>query len=182
MAARFVFGGRTDKQLAEAMAANEGRMAAAFLGAANDIANEIRTKGRADIQAAGNFGARWSAGLDVSVDLPATKSFAAKIAVTHKIKYFSIFETGGPIVGKPLLWIPFSYTGLKISASKYAKAFGLFYVENKRGLPMLFSMKDRKPKYFGVSAVTLAKRFHISEISEQTAAKAQSFYNARMAG
>lgn len=180
MAARFVFGGRTEAELAEALAANEARMAAAFLGTANDIANEIRTKGRADIEAAGNFGSRWSAGLDVDVKM-VPKSFTASVKVTHRIKYFSIFETGGSIVGSPLLWIPFSYTGLKISPRKYAAAFGLFFVQSKRGLPMLFSMKDRKPKYFGVSAVSIQKRFHISEISEQAAAQAQSFYNARMA-
>ena len=41
----------------------------------------------------------------------------------------------------------------------------LFSVNRKvGGPPLLFSMRDRSPKYFGIPSVEIPKKFHISEI------------------
>ena len=76
----------------------------------------------------------------------------------------AVYETGGEIHGNPLLWIPISGTdaaGIKASAfgglasSKYPRANG--------GRPLLFSIADRQPKYFGIESVTVGKRLHLED-------------------
>jgi hypothetical protein len=167
-------------QLQNNLAATEIEMAQAINGAAHDIADTILVRGRADIKAAGNFGARWLEGLTADVEPKSGVSLNATITVSHAVSYFDVFQSGARIKGN-LLWIPFSYTRLRISARNYARVFGgLFYAKSKAGLPMLFSMKDRKPKYFGVSSVNIAKKFHTVEIGEEVAGKFDVFYSKRI--
>jgi hypothetical protein len=180
MAGGFTFKGTpVSVQISRNFAESEQAMSRAINGAAQDIANEILKKGSDDIASAGNFGPRWTQGLTADVEPKGTPSLNAKITVSHSVPYFNVFQEGGTIRGSPLLWIPFSYTRLKIPPSQFRG--GLFFVKNKAGLPMLFSKEDRKPKYFGVSEVALKKRFHILEIGEEAAGKAQTFYNNRLA-
>lgn len=179
MAGRVSFKGEPlSVQLNNAMKANEAAVASAIVGTANDIADYILDKGRQDIANAGKFGPRWTEGLTADVN-PKRPAFDAVITVSHSVPYFSIFQEGGTITGSPYLWIPFSYTRLKVPPRNFPGA--LFFVMSKRGLPMLFSKADRKPKYFGISAVTQKKRFRTLEIGEEALGKAQQFYDNRLA-
>ena len=52
----------------------------------------------------------------------------------------------------------------------------MFRVERAGKPPLLFSRKDRKPKYAGLSEVQLRKRFHIKETIERVVERVLEFY------
>lgn len=130
--------------------------------AMNMAASMMLQKGKTDIQSAGRFGQRWTDGLHVNVEGSAPNM---RIYMTHDIPYASIFETGGVIAGSPLLWIPLSGSD---AVGTRASAFGggLFsarYPRKDGGAPLLFSMADKQPRYFGVEEVTIPKKFQLTE-------------------
>ncbi len=138
------------------------RLNKALNAAANMAASLMQELGRNDIGGAGNFGSRWVDGLKVNVEGAAPGNM--KISMTHDIPWAGIFETGGTIQGSPMLWIPLSGTD---AAGIRASAFGggLFSAKYPRhgGPPLLFSMADKKPRYFGVEAVTIPRKFQLTE-------------------
>lgn len=129
----------------------------AFATAKNMIASMIRTRSAADISAAGHFGEDYTGALKVEVD-------GDTITTTLDAPGASIFETGGTIQGHPLLWIGISGTDAEgTRASAYGD--GLFSVNRiAGGVPLLFSVTDHEPKFFGVSSVFIPKKFHLEEI------------------
>lgn len=129
----------------------------AFATAANMAVSMIRAQSEEDIQNAGNFGSRYLEGLSVTLD-------DDTITTRLDAPGASIFEEGGTIHGSPLLWIPLTGTDAEgTQASDYAG--GLFSVNRKTGgAPLLFSISDRAPKYFGTPSVTIDKKFHLKEI------------------
>lgn len=131
----------------------------AFSVAKNMIASMMKTRVSEDIRRAGNFGDKFLSGLSVEVD-------GDMITTTINSPGAGIFETGGTIHGAPLLWLPLSGTDAEgIQASNYGDK--LFSVNRKTGgVPLLFSIKDRAPKYFGVPSVNIPKKFHIEEIQK----------------
>lgn len=133
---------------------------AAFATAKNMIASMMLEEVTEDIRSAGNFGERFLGGLTVKVDGEA-------IVTTLDAPGALIFEQGGTIEGNPLLWIPFSGTDAEgVQAKDYGDQ--LFSVNrNAGGPPLLFSVADRSPKYFGVPSVTIPKKFHIGEIQSR---------------
>lgn len=137
------------------------RMAKAIQKGGRDTAAAIEARGRADIASGGNFGGRWTSGFHATVGAP-TSPTNLRISVFSDVPYFSIFEFGGVIKGKPLLWIPFSWTGIKTPSSQYQG--NLVRVDRKDGAPLLIDTDDKQPKYFGIAQVTEKKRFHIREI------------------
>lgn len=124
-------------------------------------ADNIRNRGRSDIQKAGNFGQRWQSGWQVRVYRGKTK---ITISCWHTIKYAMIFQTGGTVQGKPLLWIPLPGRG---KASPRSYPGGLFSGKSSRGTPLLFSRRTKEPIFFGVSSINQKKRFHLLEIVKQ---------------
>src|SRR5262245_49600263 len=72
-------------------------------GAMKQAEKAILTQGRQDIQSAGNFGTRWTEGLTAEIDDEGEK---ITLTVKHDVPYWSVFQTGKLIRGKPLLWIP----------------------------------------------------------------------------
>lgn len=184
MSVRVVFKGQSIKaQTPRAMNAHLSSVARAVTGAAREAAKEVETTGRRDISSAGRFGRRWTEGLQATVAPKTGALLNAKIVVTHIVPYFDIFESGGVITGKPLLWIPLSYTGITIRARDYARAFGgLFYVQPKAGRPLLLSIRDRKPKYFGIASVTITKRFHIEAICRNVMGRYGAMFANRLRG
>ena len=120
----------------------------------------ISDAAKADISSAGNFGERWTDGLHVNLEGAAPNM---RLSMTHDIPYAGIFETGGDVLGNPLLWIPLSGTD---AAGIRAQAFGgLFSAKypRKTGRPLLFSVTDRQPRYVGVDSVTIPKKFHLQD-------------------
>jgi hypothetical protein len=133
---------------------------AAFEVAKNMVASMMREEVTADIKSAGKFGDDYLQGLKVEVD-------GDIIRTTIDAPGANIFETGGTIEGKPLLWLPISGTDAEgIQASDYGDK--LFSVNRKAGgPPLLFSIKDRAPKYFGIPSVTIPQKFHVNLIQQQ---------------
>ena len=131
----------------------------AFPVAANMIASMIRTQSIADIQSAGSFGSKFVDALKVEVN-------GNTITTSLDAPGASVFETGGVIHGRPLMWIPISGTNaVGIRASDYPG--GLFSVNRKAGgRPLLFSVAERAPRYFGIASVTMPKKFHFGEIQK----------------
>lgn len=128
--------------------------------AANMIASMMKDAVSADIQSAGRFSSAYLEGLSVTVD-------GTKITTKIDAPGASIFETGGTIHGKPLLWLPISGTDAEgIQASNYGDQ--LFSVNRLTGgPPLLFSIKDHAPKYFGIPSVNIPKKFHVAEIEKR---------------
>lgn len=135
------------------------RLNRAITASMNMVQSMLLTTGRADIASAGNFGSSWTQGLNVVLEGAAPNM---RLYMTHEIPYAGIFETGGVIQGNPMLWIPLSGTD---AAGVRAAAFGgLFSAKYPRsGRPLLFSMADKKPRYFGIESVTIPKKFHLTE-------------------
>lgn len=146
------------------LAGLQERFERALTAAANMAASMIETQGKADIAASGDFGQEWTGGLSVKVE-GALKGM--RISMTHSDPRAGIFEKGGVIKGKPLLWIPLSNTDAQgIRARDYG---GLYSVNNKntgQKHPLLFSIKDKQPKYFGIEQVTMPKKWHLAEIQK----------------
>jgi hypothetical protein len=129
----------------------------AFKTALNMVASMIKERSDTDIQNAGKFSEAYTAGLKVTVD-------GNRVITMLDMPGANVFETGGTIQGNPLLWIPLSGTDAEgVRARDYG--IGLFSVNRKSGgVPLLFSVQDRKPKYFGISSVNIPKKFHLQEI------------------
>ena len=73
---------------------------------AREAADLIVQFGREDISRAGNFGSRWTEGLKGMVTEGGGN---IRIAISHDVPYWTVFEYGKVILGKPLLWIPLSF-------------------------------------------------------------------------
>lgn len=145
-----------------------------------DAITEIRRRGAADIKAAGKFGSRWTDGLDAKVSEGGGN---IRIEVSHAVPYFSVFQFGKVIRGKPLLWIPLSFAA--DAQGVYARDFGsLFRVDRKGGkAPLLLAPgKPAQPKYFAKESVTIPKKFRTIEIVAEVARGMAEIYRARRAG
>jgi hypothetical protein len=121
--------------------------------AAADAAESIEGKGRADIGAAGNFGGRWTSGFNATVSEGGGN---VKIDVTEAVPYWTVFQYGATIVGKPLLYF------------KPTQAVG--------GL----TGKDPLPLVISKHAVSIPKKFHLIEISAAEAAKVPLLFRQNM--
>lgn len=137
------------------------RLGQVVTAAMNMAASMILAEGRKDIAGAGRFGRRWTEGLKVETEGAGPNM---RLSMTHDIPFAGIFETGGKISGSPMLWIPLSGTD---AAGVRASAFGggLFSAKYPRqsGRPLLFSVSDKKPRYFGIESVTIPKKFQLTD-------------------
>jgi hypothetical protein len=154
---------------------------ASMVEAANAASATILSRGRADISGAGRFGARWTTGLTADVeDKPPT---SVDITVRQAVPYWSVFQYGKTIHGKPLLWIPLSFA--REAQGVRARDFPgrLFRVDRKSGgAPLLLSADDKQPKYHGQSEVTIPKKFHLVEICHDVAGQLGQLYRVTAAG
>jgi hypothetical protein len=152
---------------------------------AKDAAEEIERRGRLDISRAGNFGARWTEGFHADVT---EGGGHIRINVKEDVPYWTVFEYGAVIQGRPLLWIPLdmdhggSADAQGVSARDYPQP--LFRVDRQSdGLPLLLSwepgVKDSaKVVYFGKEEVVEPKKFHIREIVREVAKKIQQYFQS----
>lgn len=146
------------------------------LGQAGKAASElILQRGRADISSAGKFGSRWTTGLTAPVTVEEDKIV---ISVRQQVSYWRVFEYGHITKGRPLLWIPLSFAS--DAQGKRASEYGaLFRVDRKGGkAPLLLSVKDKQPKYFGKSQVRIPKKFHIVQITHDVAGEFDALYRS----
>lgn len=170
-------------QIKAEMDTHRRRISANIYNAGKETAETIERKGRLDIARAGNFGARWIDGFKAHIEKSTVigesgRSRYLTITVTEEVPYWQVFETGATIYGRPLLWIPLSWTKLSIRARDYPG--DLFRVDRKKGAPLLLDSKTKEPKYFGIEQVTLKKRFHIRDILSDETRKFRERYIDQM--
>lgn len=147
---------------------------AAFAATALEAAETIETSGRANIASAGNFGSsRWQDGFTATVG---QGNGVTKITVRHAVSYWRIFQTGGVINGKPMLWIPLSFASDAIGVRARDYPAPLFRVDRKNGGAPLLMAEGGKPKYFGKDSVTIPKKFRLVEICREVAATMKALY------
>jgi hypothetical protein len=148
--------------------------------AAQQVKTEIETLGREDIRAGGNFGsARWQDGFQAKVSFESQSNI--NIRVTHSVSFWSVFEKGAVIKGKPLLWIPMR--GSEAAARGVsARDFGqpLFRVNRKNGGAPLLMAKGGKVEYFGKESVRIPKKWHLRQIVRTVARQMNEFYKRAM--
>ena len=146
-------------------------VATAAVAALREVAADAVQEGRSNIAGAGSFGPKWQQGLKfrtVDAEAGGEPSLQAKAIIFHSFGMAGIFEHGGTIQGKPLLWIPTTPGGPPASRSgkKLVSA-------TVRGQPVLFDAGDRdrhrKPLYVGVPSVRIPKKWRITEIVKQHA-------------
>jgi hypothetical protein len=149
------------KKLKENFEGAASRFDRAITAAANMAASMIVDQSKADIASAGAFGDDFTSGLHAAVEKTGSN---IQISITHDDPRAALFENGGKIEGQPLLWLPLSGTDAEgVRAGEYPG--GLFSVQRRDGLPLLFSISDKLPRYFGIESVTVPKKFHIHEIA-----------------
>jgi hypothetical protein len=120
--------------------------------AVGEAAEEIESKGRADIGAAGNFGGRWTSGFNAKVSEGGGN---VKLDVTEAVPYWTVFQYGATIIGKPLLYF------------KPTKAVG-----GLEGKPL--------PEVISKHAVEIPKKFHLIEISQTEAARIPLLFRQKL--
>lgn len=154
-------------------------MEAAISASLNMAASMIKEAADADIQSAGKFGDRWTRGLHVDVE---GSTGNMRISMYHDIDYAAVFEEGGTIHGNPLLWIGLSGTDAEgIPASQYPG--GLFSAAHRDGkTPLLFSVSDKLPKYFGIASVTIPKLFHLSDAAKSVMGRFRDIFDREFRG
>lgn len=161
------------------LAGLQDRFAAALTAAANMARSMIEQQARVDIASSGKFGGEWISGLKVQLENEGLRNM--RISMTHSDGRAKIFEQGGTIKGKPLLWIPLSGTdAVGVKAGDYG---GLYSVNNPgQKRPLLFSIKDKQPKYFGIESVTIPKKWHLAEIQKSVMGNFRQLFDAAFRG
>lgn len=165
------------KKIKDNFDGSAARWKRAITAAANMAASMIEEQARDDIRSAGNFGDDIASSVHVTVS---GKLGNMRISMTADDPRVGLFENGGTVEGKPLLWLPISGTDAEgTRASDYQG--GLFSVQPKTGAhPLLFSMADKLPKYFGVESVTIPKKFRLAEIQKSVMANFREIFDAQL--
>lgn len=162
----------------EAIRAKQRPVAEAAVAALRETAANAVQEGRKNIAGAGRFGPAWQEGLRYRTEdaMDAGEpSLQAKAIIFHRFGFAGVFEHGAVIQGKPLLWIPTTPGGPPASRSgkKLVSA-------TVRGKPMLFDAGDRdrhrKPLYIGVPSVRIPKKWRITEIVKDHAARITALF------
>ncbi len=175
----YVDGDRVGPLLQRAVTKQKTRVLQSAREAADDTADEILSKGRADIIGAGKFGSRWTEGLHADVTEGGGN---IRISVTEDVPYWRVFQFGATIHGKPLLWIPLSFAGDAQGVRARDYPGRLFRVNRSGKAPLLLTPgKPAHPKYFGKESVTIPKKFHLIEVSRAAARRVKDFYKQRFA-
>jgi hypothetical protein len=152
------------------------RIAKATEAATQKLADNILQKGRDDISSAGKFGVRWTQGLTAEVG---GEGAERTVTLSQAVPYWTVFQFGAVIHGRPLLWIPMKEGGPR------ASEFGgrLFRVDRKGGgAPLLLSADTKTVEYHGQTQVTIPKKFHLIEIAQAEAKTLGALFRVEMAG
>jgi len=161
----------------DAAKAQSARLRKAITSTAYKIASEVQQRGRVDIAQAGRFGPNWIFGLRAFKRRKEAGTRRTIVTVKHNIPFAELFEEGGVVKGKPLLWIPISTEKDAVGVRARRYNLRLFRIKSKKGTPLLITPKG-KPKYFGVRAVNEPKLFHIRQIADDEAKRAGEYFHS----
>lgn len=144
---------------------------------ARQIKDEVEYAGRADMRAGGDFGSsRWQEGLNVALSYESRSDI--RLRLTHRVKYWKVFEYGATILGKPMLWIPLDFgNAFGVRARDYP--LPLFKVEREGKAPLLVDPQNG-PQYFGKESVTIPKKWHLRQIFKRISSNAAAYYRTHM--
>jgi hypothetical protein len=151
------------RRFAVGMKRNRDSVLAALRKTANDAAREIEEKGRQNMASAGRFGQRW---MDAWHARVSEGGGFIRIGLIHDIFYWTVFQFGKVIHGKPLLWIPLSFASDAQGVMARDYPGKLFRVERAGRAPLLLTTGG-EPKYFGKESVTIPKKFRLLEIAAE---------------
>ncbi len=167
MAAQFKIA--VDQSMADIINRIKFPFATAAVEALQQTAADIVDEGRRNIASSGKFGANWQRDLQFRMkdtEVAGEPSLKAKAFVFHRSALAGIFEFGATIAGKPLLWIPTTP-----GAPPPRRSGKRLVSATVRGTPLLFDAGDRdrhrRPLYFGVPIVNIAKKWRINEIAKE---------------
>lgn len=125
----------------------------ALRSAVEQAAAAIQEKGRANITGAGNFGSRWTEGFEAKVS---SSNGEVTLKVTEAVPYWTVFQFGKVIQGKPLL----------------------FFAPNKA--PAGLAVGAALPKVISKHSVTIPKKFNLIEIAKEEAARVPLLFKASL--
>ncbi|AZO54901.1 hypothetical protein EJ077_16690 [Mesorhizobium sp. M8A.F.Ca.ET.057.01.1.1] len=129
-------------EFASAMASIKNPIAAAGTGAMKELADMVKREGRQNMASAG-FSNRFQNTFRGQIYPTDRNSIDAAAVLYSKVRYSNIFETGGDIGGKPLLWLALPSTPKRIGRQKmtpqlYVRQIGpLFTIERPGKAPLL---------------------------------------------
>jgi hypothetical protein len=130
-------GAKIGETLQKALGDKADQVRKAARAAAADMAADFVRVASADVASAGKFGTRWTQGFETSIT---EGGGHIRVAVSHQVPYFSVFQYGKVIEGKPLLWLPFSFAADAQGVWPRDFPRPLFRVDRKSdGLPILFA-------------------------------------------
>jgi len=158
----------------DAAKAQSARLRKAITSTAYKIASEVQQRGRVDIAQAGRFGPNWIFGLRAFKQRREAGTRRTVVTVKHNIPFAEIFEEGGVVKGRPLLWVPISTERDAVGVRARRFNLKLFQIKSRKGTPLLITPKGT-PKYFGVRSITEPKLFHIRQIADEVAKRAGEY-------
>ncbi len=171
-------------QLRAAILANQAEMAVAATRAMERTRDLAVSLARDNISAAG-FSRRWQAALKGTVFPVGETSISPVAVIKLRIPYASIFEDGGTITGKPLLWLPLPTVpigagGRPMTPREYISSRGpLISIKNARR-PILAAITRRGAKpvflYVGMTSVEMHKLLDIHGSVDRAAERLPEFY------
>lgn len=135
-------------QFDDAMEEAAGDLKRTAMATAAKAASILQAGARADIAGAG-FGRRWQGATKAKVYPESAISLTPTIHVYNAIPFSGIFETGGDILGKPMLWLPLpsaplTLKGAKLRPKNYFREVGQpLYSMNLPGKPPMLGAKVR---------------------------------------
>lgn len=149
------------------------RLDKAISATANMIASMQRDQFRSNIATSGGNLGTLADGLTVTVQ---HAPMYALISTFHDRPYAHVFEDGAQIEGN-LLWVPLSNTDARgVRPKEYPG--GLFSIKRTAtGRPLLFSVSDKQPKYFGIEQVTIPKKWNLHGIQQSIMANFRSVFD-----
>lgn len=147
----------------------------------NRAGDQLKDEARASI-AAGGFGKQWQNAFRVNVYPLGKDSMSAAIYGWHNIHFSEIFETGGTVRGKPLLWLPLPTVPKRGKRPPPPSRIGvkLQSVNVPGKPPMLVGKlkgKERAPLYVGVPSVSISKKFDIRGVAERVSNSLPSIFD-----
>lgn len=105
--------------------------------AMREVQGDVKSKGRANIAAAG-FSRRWQNALRVDLYPPRGDAANPAVYLFHRIQYAGVFEDGATIQGRPMLWLPLPHTPKRVNRERMTP--DLFI----RGVAPLVSLRSRR--------------------------------------
>ena len=141
--------------------------------AAKKFAQNVLKEGRRDIAGAGNFGTRWTQGFTAEITGSGKER---KVTFHHAVPYWTVFQKGKVIRGKPLLLIPLP--GVDPDER------GDFFQTSRKGNLLLFKKvgkKDIQPLRVAKKSVRIPKKFHLLEIIKAESKTMGALFKLEMA-